>query len=300
MTGPVAGPATPTGPTPGTATPTGPTPGMATPTGPTPGPTGPLLRMAGISKVYPDRTAALRPVDLSVERGEFVSVVGPSGCGKSTLLRIGCGLVTPTTGRAAVSTRRLGYVFQDPTLLPWRSVARNVGLLCELHGMPRHERRERVAEAIDRVGLAEFTRHRPRTLSGGMRMRVSLARTLTLRPELLLLDEPFGALDELTRERLGDELQALFVADRFGAVLVTHSVTEAVYLSSRVLVLSERPGRIVADVAVPFGYPRPPELRYEPEFAVLAARISADLRTAGRGSGTDRRPSPRPRGGGSS
>jgi NitT/TauT family transport system ATP-binding protein len=228
---------------------------------------------------YPNRTLALDGVSLRLNAGEFVSVVGPSGCGKSTLLHIAAGLATPTIGRATRATTRIGYVFQDPTLLPWRSVARNVELLGELHRLPRAQRRERARAAIDRVGLAEFTAHKPATLSGGMRMRASLARALTLDPDLFLFDEPFGALDVLTRERLGEQLQELFAADRFGALLVTHSISEAVYLSSRVLVMSPRPGRLVAEVEVPIGYPRPPDVRFSGEFTAAAARVSEALRS---------------------
>jgi NitT/TauT family transport system ATP-binding protein len=228
---------------------------------------------------YPDRTHAIQDVSMRLAAREFISVVGASGCGKSTLLRIASGLMQPTGGTALNhATGQTGYVFQDPTLLPWRSVVRNVELLTELHRLPRAERRRRADAAIERVGLSEFARHKPAALSGGMRMRASLARTLALSPRLLLLDEPFGALDELTRERLGEQLAELFAADRFAALLVTHSVVEAVYLSSRVLVMSPRPGTIVAEVPVPFDYPRPPEIRFSTEFTAVAARISKSLR----------------------
>jgi len=218
-------------------------------------------------------------VSLRLAAGEFVSVVGPSGCGKSTLLRVASGLMPPSQGRATNRAGNdTGYVFQDATLFPWRTLHRNVTLLAELRGQPRAERDRRAEEAIARVGLSGFAAHKPAALSGGMRMRASLARALVLAPRLLLLDEPFGALDELTRERLGELLQALFVADRFAALLVTHSITEAVYLSGRVVVMSPRPGRVVAEVAVPFDYPRPPQLRYQSEFAEVAAEVSRVLR----------------------
>ena len=240
----------------------------------------PTLRFTGVEKTFPDGTVALRDVDLSVAPGDFVTVVGPSGCGKSTLLRIASGLTKASSGSCEVTASRLGYVFQDATLLPWRDVQGNVELLAELHGIGRTDRIAAARAAIDLVGLTGFERHLPRALSGGMRMRVSLARALTLEPELFLFDEPFGALDEITRERLNDELLRLFSAKGFGALFITHSVSEAVYLSTRVLVMSGRPGRIVADFAVPFGPSRTPELRFTPEFADLAGQVSAALRGA--------------------
>jgi NitT/TauT family transport system ATP-binding protein len=236
------------------------------------------LRFRGVGKRFPDGTVALADVDLEVADGEFVSVVGPSGCGKSTVLRIVSGLSRATDGTVEVRAGTLGYVFQDPTLLPWRSVRKNVELLAELEHMPKQERRQRSAEAIKLVGLTGFERHRPRALSGGMRMRVSLARSLVLQPDLFLFDEPFGALDEITRERLNDELLQLFLARRFAALFVTHSVSEAVFLSTRVIVLSPRPGRVLGDFPIPFDYPRQPQLRFSDEFAHVAARVSRCLR----------------------
>ena len=237
-----------------------------------------MLELAGVGRTFADGTAAVRDLDLRVRRGEFVSVVGPSGCGKSTLLRLVSGLEPATAGAVDVAPCRLGHVFQDPTLLPWRTVTRNVELLAELEGIPRAERRQRVERVLDLVGLTGFARARPAALSGGMRMRASLARSLVLEPELFLLDEPFGALDELTRERMNDELVALFAGGAFTALFVTHSVAEAVFLSSRVVVMSPRPGRIVGEVAVPFPYPRPTHLRFAPEFGRLAAQVSGLLR----------------------
>jgi NitT/TauT family transport system ATP-binding protein len=238
----------------------------------------PVLTFDGVSKRFADGTVALAGVDLNVASGEFVSVVGPSGCGKSTLLRIASGLTAASEGAVLVDTQQIGFVFQDPTLLPWRTVQANVELLAELGGLPRQERRHRANEAIKLVGLSDFARHHPRALSGGMRMRVSLARSLTLQPELFLFDEPFGALDEITRERLNDELLALFLTQRFTALFVTHSVTEAVFVSTRVVVMSGRPGQVVGDFPVPFEYPRPPGLRFDEEFAHLAGEVSACLR----------------------
>jgi NitT/TauT family transport system ATP-binding protein len=231
-----------------------------------------------VSKVFPDGTQAIDDVSLQVRSGEMVSIVGPSGCGKSTLLRLASRLSAPSAGSIAVAEGNLGYVFQDATLLPWRTVQSNVELLAELAGVPRAVRARLAAEAISLTGLNGFERHRPRALSGGMRMRVSLARALTMRPRIFLFDEPFGALDEITRERLNGELLGLFERERFAGLFVTHSVGEATFLASRVLVMSARPGRIVAEIDVPFGYPRAPELRFDPDFAAVAGRISAQLR----------------------
>ena len=241
----------------------------------------PLLTFTGVSKQFPDGTTALDGVDLSVPAGEFVSVIGPSGCGKSTLLRIASDLTKASHGRVDIQTKKIGYVFQDPTLLPWRTVQANVELFAELRGLAKAERRRRADAAIKLVGLSDFARHRPRALSGGMRMRVSLARSLTLQPELFLFDEPFGALDEIARERLNDELLQLYLTQRFTALFVTHSVTEAVYLSTRVLVMSGRPGRVLGDFPVPFDYPRSPGLRFDGRFARLAGQVSAGLREGG-------------------
>ena len=240
-----------------------------------------LLAFSGVGKRFPDGTVALSGVDLSVGPGEFVSILGPSGCGKSTLLRVAAGLSQASDGTARVATDKIGYVFQDPTLLPWRTVQANVELFAELRRLPRDERRRRATEALALVGLDDFAGHRPLALSGGMRMRVSLARSLTLDPELFLFDEPFGALDEITRERLNDELLGLFLAKRFTALFVTHSVTEAVFLSSRVVVMSARPGRVLDSFPVPFAYPRPAGLRFAEPFARPAGEVSACLRQGG-------------------
>jgi NitT/TauT family transport system ATP-binding protein len=242
-----------------------------------------VLSLDGVGVRYPTGTRALDGVSLRLAAGEFVSVVGPSGCGKSTLLRLAAGLLAPTTGTVSRATKHVGFVFQDPTLLPWRSVVRNVELIGELRGLPRVRRRALATEALGRVGLADVAHARPTTLSGGMRMRASLARTLAVSPDLLLLDEPFAAVDEMTRERLGEDLQDLFLADGFAALLVTHSITEAVYLSSRVLVMSPRPGQILAEIDVPLTYPRVPAQRYLPEFSDIAAAVSNQLRNGEEG-----------------
>ncbi|MBY0688895.1 ABC transporter ATP-binding protein [Microbacterium marinilacus] len=229
---------------------------------------------------YDSGTVALENIDFSVRRGEFVTVVGPSGCGKSTLLRIAAGLESNTAGTCRTRTERVGFVFQDATLLPWRSVQRNVELLAELNGLPAAERKRAAAEAIELVGLGGFEASLPRQLSGGMRMRVSLARSLTLDPDLFLFDEPFGALDEITRQRLNDELLRLFAERGFGGLFITHSVAEAVYLSTRVVVMSGRPGHVVDVVDVPFDMPRDPDIRYSPEFGELVGRVSHSLKEA--------------------
>ena len=239
---------------------------------------GAVLAFEGISKVFPDGTHALENVSFSVSSGEFVTLVGPSGCGKSTLLRIASNLDGATGGTVKVDRDRIGYIFQDATLMPWRTVLGNVELLGELHGHSREERRRLARAAINTVGLDGFEGHYPKALSGGMRMRASIARTLTLNPPLFLFDEPFGALDEITRERLNEETISLFMREQFAALFITHSIYEAVYLSTRVLVMSPRPGRIVASFDIPFAYPRAPELRYEAKFAELTGAVSAALR----------------------
>ena len=233
-----------------------------------------------IGMVFADGTEAIRDASFRVDKGEFVTVVGPSGCGKSTLLKIASGLLEPTRGTVGVDRDRLGYVFQDPTLLPWRTVQQNVELLPELHGVAKADRSRLAAQAIQTVGLKGFEQHYPKALSGGMRMRCSLARTLTLNPPLFLFDEPFGAVDEITREHLNEETQRLFVSEGFAGLFITHSISEAVFLSTRVLVMSARPGRIVAEFPVPFEYPRHPDLRFEPEFAKLSGEVSHALRGA--------------------
>ncbi|MEI8238280.1 MAG: ABC transporter ATP-binding protein [Actinomycetota bacterium] len=240
----------------------------------------PALSFRGVSMVYPDGTHALRETTFDVHPGEFVTVVGPSGCGKSTLLKIASGLNKPTTGSVDVDRTKVGYVFQDATLLQWRTVQRNVELLAELQGMNKAERQSRAEATIKMVGLSGFESKYPKQLSGGMKMRASLARTLVLDPKVFLFDEPFGAVDEITRERLNDEVISLFGRERFAGLFITHSIYEAVFLSTRVLVMSARPGRIVAEFNIPFDYPRSPELRFEPEFAQLAGEISHELRGA--------------------
>lgn len=240
----------------------------------------PLVVAAGLDKHFPAGVQALRDLNLEISRGQFVSIVGPSGCGKSTFLRLVAGLDAPTSGQLRVSDHDplgLAFVFQDATLLPWRSVERNVTLPLELR---RQADDAHVAQTLELVGLTDFAAAYPAQLSGGMRMRVSIARALVTRPQILLLDEPFGALDEITRQRLNEELSRLWQEDRWTGLFVTHNVSEAVFLSQRVLVLSARPGRLLADIPIPFPYPRSPYLRSAPEFIRLANGISRQLARA--------------------
>jgi len=237
-----------------------------------------LLDFRDVAMKFPNGTVALHGVDLTVKRGEFVTVVGPSGCGKSTLLRIASGLEKASEGTTSIDTGRIGYVFQDATLLPWRTVQDNVELLAELNGSRPRERAEKARAAIELVGLGGFEKNLPKQLSGGMRMRASLARSLTLDPELFLFDEPFGALDEITRERLNDELLKLFAEQQFAGLFITHSVSEAVYLSTKVVVMSGRPGTIVDAFDVPFPMPRDPDIRFTAEFGELVGEVSHALR----------------------
>jgi NitT/TauT family transport system ATP-binding protein len=240
----------------------------------------PLLSFENVSMTFDDGTKALDNVSLSINASEFVTVVGPSGCGKSTLLRIASNLEANTGGKCSIDRNSIGYVFQDATLMPWRTVAHNVELIAELHKLPKSARQQLSAEAIDLVGLSGFEDKYPRQLSGGMRMRASLARSLVMKPKVFLFDEPFGALDEITRERLNDELLRLFQHEGFASLFITHSITEAVYMSTKVLVMSARPGKIIAEFDVPFSYPRNHDLRYEPEFGELCGKISHALRGA--------------------
>ena len=239
-----------------------------------------LLSFDNVSMTFDDGTKALDNVSFSINAGEFVTVVGPSGCGKSTLLRIASNLEANTGGTCSIDRNSIGYVFQDATLMPWRTVARNVELIAELHKLPKSERQQLSAEAIELVGLSGFEDKYPRQLSGGMRMRASLARSLVMKPKVFLFDEPFGALDEITRERLNDELLRLFQHEGFAGLFITHSITEAVYMSTKVLVMSARPGKIIAEFDVPFAYPRNHDLRYEAEFGDLCGKISHALRGA--------------------
>ena len=236
------------------------------------------LSFDDIGMIFPDGTEALRNISFELSKGEFITIVGPSGCGKSTLLKIASGLLEPTNGSVEVDRERLGYVFQDATLLPWRTVSKNVELLAELHGIDSQERKQLVEESIELVNLEGFENHYPKSLSGGMKMRCSLARSLTLKPPLFLFDEPFGAVDEITREKLNEDTQQLFKQEGFAGLFITHSISEAVFMSTKVLVMSARPGRLVAEFDIPFEYPRKPDLRFNADFAELCGKVSVALR----------------------
>jgi NitT/TauT family transport system ATP-binding protein len=229
---------------------------------------------------FPDGTHAVQDINLEIEQGEFVTIVGPSGCGKSTLLRIISGLQLPSSGQCDVDSSSLGYVFQDSVLLPWRNVQKNVELNAELQKIPKDQRQEAAQKAIQLVNLNGHESKYPHQLSGGMKMRCSLARSLVSQPKVFLFDEPFGSLDEMTRERLNDELLNIFLQEKFAGLFITHSIQEAVFLSTRVLVMSSQPGRFISEHKVSFPFPRLPEIRYSPEFAQLCGQISHDLKLA--------------------
>ena len=214
-----------------------------------------LLSLSGVAKQFSNGTQALRDLSFDVSPSEFVSLLGPSGCGKSTALRLTAGLLAPDAGTVDFPSGRpeTGFVFQEPTLMPWADALTNARLPLDLQNAPRGQANARAAAVLARMGLGGFERALPRELSGGMKMRVSLARALVAQPQLLLLDEPFAALDEITRAQLGDDLLRLWREDGLTVLFVTHSVSESVYLSQRVLVLSPRPGRITADIALPPG-----------------------------------------------
>ncbi len=221
---------------------------------------GAAVRMENVAKTFANGTVALDGLTLSVRSGSFTSLLGPSGCGKSTALRLIAGLGEATGGTVRVAAdaarRDIGFVFQDPTLMPWATVFDNVFLPARLAGHSRAAARGGIDRALDMVGLAGFADAYPRQLSGGMRMRASIARALAMRPRLLLMDEPFAALDEITRLRLNDDLLSLWRSEGWTVIFVTHSVFESVYLSNRVLVMTPRPGRIAADIAIDAPYPR--------------------------------------------
>ena len=214
-----------------------------------------MIALTGVGKRFANGTEALRDLSFTVADGAFVSLLGPSGCGKSTALRIAAGLLEPDSGHVRHSGAKpeIGFVFQEPTLMPWADALTNARLPLDLKRMPRGDADSRAAAVLARVGLAGFERAYPRELSGGMKMRVSLARALAAQPKLLLLDEPFAALDEITRNSLGDDLLRLWKEDGLTVLFVTHSVAESSYLSQQVLVMTPRPGRIVEDIALPFG-----------------------------------------------
>ena len=250
----------------------------------------PVLEILSAEKSFADGTRALAPVDLVVSAGEFITLIGPSGCGKSTLLKLIASLLEPTDGRIlwwragseklGSPGRRIAFVFQDPTLMPWARVEANVRLPLDLARVGKQESRPRVAQALARVGLQGFERHYPRQLSGGMRMRVSIARSLVTEPNLILMDEPFGALDEITRNRLDADLLGLWWERKLTVLFVTHSIYEAVFLSTRVVVMSARPGRIFNVMTIDEPQPREAGFRDSPRFAAYCRQLSGWLAEA--------------------
>jgi NitT/TauT family transport system ATP-binding protein len=247
------------------------------------------VALRGVTKTFARGVMALGPLDLDIRTGDFVSLLGPSGCGKSTALRLIAGLGAPTTGEVEVKVSRqdegrarhaVGFVFQEPTLMPWTSVRENVRLPLKLAHLGRADADARIAEALTRVGLADFADAFPRELSGGMKMRVSLARALVTDPDILLMDEPFAALDEITRFRLNDDLLSLWRNVRKTVIFVTHSVFESVYLSQRVVVMTARPGRIGADIRIEVDEPRDKEFRTSVAYSEYCRRVSEALAPA--------------------
>ena len=246
----------------------------------------PFIRIENLTKRWSNGATVLDRIGLTAERGDFISLIGPSGCGKSTLLRLLSGLTgisegtIVVDGMAPVAAREvMSFIFQDATLLPWRTVQGNVELGLELAGATTgDQRRAKCAELLRLVGLENVAGHYPRQLSGGMKMRVSIARALATRPKVLLMDEPFGALDEMTRDFLNEEVLRLREVDRFTTFFVTHSVAEAVFLSTRILVMGANPGRIAREIPVPFAFPRTAALRSDPAFLERVGEVSAALR----------------------
>jgi NitT/TauT family transport system ATP-binding protein len=264
---------------------------------PVPADPAPVVEILSADKVYADGTRALHPVDLAIRPGEFVTLLGPSGCGKSTLLKMIANLIAPSDGRllwwrqgferVGEPGRKLVMVFQDATLMPWARVQKNVRLPLDLVGAPRAEADARVGDALALVGLTGFERHYPRQLSGGMQMRASIARALVTDPNLLLMDEPFGALDEITRNRLDADLIQLWWKKKLTVVFVTHSIYEAVFLSTRVAVMSARPGRLLEEVAIGEPHPRTDAFRVTQKFAAYAKELSELLADASTRGATD-------------
>lgn len=239
--------------------------------------------MQEVDKTFTGNVVALRRMSMEVRQGDFISLLGPSGCGKSTALRLISGLMRPTLGRITwegdASVDDLGVVFQEPTLMPWATVEKNVWLPFRLRGKSLSSCREEIHNALALVGLTGFENRYPRELSGGMKMRVSIARALVTNPRLILMDEPFAALDEITRQKLNDDLLALKAKTNATVIFVTHSVFESVFLSDRILVMAARPGRVISEIAVPEVYPRGIEWRTSPEYARIARHTSDTLHT---------------------
>jgi NitT/TauT family transport system ATP-binding protein len=245
----------------------------------------PGIEIAGVTKQYGNARSVLESIDLVVAKQEFISLIGPSGCGKSTILKLIAGLALPTSGTIRVdgmtplnARETISFVFQDATLLPWRTVKENIGLGLELERVPNGRREKEIAALLELVGLKNVARAYPRELSGGMKMRVSIARALATSPRLMLLDEPFAALDEMSRDRLNEEILRLRAEQNWTAVFVTHSVSEAVFLSDRIVVLAPNPGRIHAEFRVELPAPRTSAIRNSQEFDGIVARVSHTLR----------------------
>ncbi|MCX6597622.1 MAG: ABC transporter ATP-binding protein [Acidobacteria bacterium] len=246
----------------------------------------PEIKLEQVSKQFRGGSLAVEKVSLQVEKGEFVSLLGPSGCGKSTLLRLVSGLTAPSGGAISVNGMEpanarelMSFIFQDATLLPWRTVEQNVGLGLELEGVARAAREAKVREMLQLVGLDALAQRYPRQLSGGMKMRVSIARALVSRPRILLLDEPFAALDEMSRDRLNEELLRLYSEQQWTVMFVTHSVAEAVFLSTRIVVLAPHPGRVAHVVPIELPWPRTAETRLSPAFDEQVMQVSRLLRS---------------------
>ncbi len=248
----------------------------------------PAITLSNVSKVYRNGTVALQDLNLTIGEGQFVSLLGPSGCGKSTVLRLIAGLGKMSSGSLywghSQTKQRLAFVFQEAALMPWATVQDNVWLPLKLAGVPKRDAEKAVAETLQLVELQGFEHCYPRELSGGMKMRVSIARALVTKPELLLMDEPFGALDEMTRSKLNSDLLDLWQQKQWTVVFVTHNIYEAVYLSNRVVVMAARPGRVVADVAIEAAYPRTEEFRTSPLFNEYCRQISHSLAQAAKSS----------------
>ena len=245
----------------------------------------PAIEVLSAEKIYSNGTRALLPVNLTINQGEFVTLLGPSGCGKSTLLKMVAGLTESSDGKLLLWRRDsrekaqvpLSFVFQEATLMPWSDVQNNVRLPLDLAGVPRAEANTRVSEALELVGLSKFAKVLPRELSGGMQMRVSIARGLVTSPKLLLMDEPFGALDEITRNKLDSDLLRLWREQGLTVVFVTHSIHEAVFLSQRVIMMAARPGRVVEDIAITEPFPRSEDFRVTPAFSRYAKQLQDSL-----------------------
>lgn len=245
-----------------------------------------LIDMKEVDKQFANGTVAVRGMSLEIRDGEFVSFLGPSGCGKSTALKMISGLLSVSRGSISVNghpagqspdANDIGFVFQEATLMPWATVYENVYLPLKLHGLSRARARDRVEDALAMVGLSNFAKSYPRELSGGMKMRVSIARAIVTKPKMLLMDEPFAALDEMTRANLNDQVLALWESHGLTVIFVTHSVYESVYLSSRVVVMAARPGRVAHDIQLDSGYPRNASYRLTPEYTESCRNVSTAL-----------------------